>query len=248
MILKQAISSDKQNFQKHLSLRHELVNRMMDNLSFIKIQAQVILDWGCYDGFSTQSLKRYFPKSQIMAMENQHTLCQHAHKKSSWLKPFSVIQAQFAGIPLADESVDMIFAHQIFYPMPKLQVWLKECFRVLKPEGCLMFSTFGPDTFQEYAFDRPWDFSDLHDIGDELLRQGFLDPVMSRQDLKMRYAKKEVLKEALGQWDILPTSIQVKHLTYELVFAQAWRAVQKPQSPQEQTISLASIRKKLSKN
>lgn len=248
MILKQVISSDKQNFQKHLSLRHELVKRMMENFLYMKLQPQVILDWGCCDGFSTQNLKRYFPKAHIMAMENQHMFCQHTQKKSSWFKPFSVIEAQYDGIPLADESLDMIFAHLALYSMAQLKTWLQECFRVLKPNSCLMFATFGPDTFQEFANERAWDFSDLHDIGDELLRQGFLDPVISRQDLKMRYAKKEVLKEALAQWGMFPEVMDSECLSYELVFAQAWRGLQKPQSPQEQTIPLASMRKKLSKN
>ncbi len=248
MILKQGISYGKQNLQKHLSLHHELVQRMMDNLHYMKIQPQVILDWGCYDGFSTQGLKRYFSKAHVIAVEQNPMLCQLAKKKSRWLKPFLVIDATAEAFPLAHESVDMIFAHQVFYPMPQLQTWLTECFRVLKPEGCLIFSTFGPDTFKEFSSVRPWNFSDLHDIGDELLRQGFLDPVMSRQDLKMRYAQKEVLKEALAQWNIFPASIEESYLTYELVFAQAWRASQKPQSSQEQTISLASIRKKLSNN
>lgn len=248
MILKQGISLDKQNLQKHLSLRHELVHRMMDNLHYMKIQPHVVLDWASYDGFSSQALKRHFSKAHIIAAEENPIICQYAKNKSSWFNPFLVINASSEAFPLADESVDMIFSHQIFYPMPQLKTWLKECFRVLKPEGCLMFSTFGPNTFQEFADERPWNFSDMHDIGDELLRQGFLDPVMSRQDLKMRYAQKEDLKTVLAGWNMFPKLLNDQQLTYELLFAQAWRASQKPQSPQEQTISLDSIRKKLSKS
>lgn len=248
MILKQGLFPDKQKIQKHLSLHHEWINRMMDNLQYMKFQPEVILDWGCHDAYSSQALKKHFPKARLMALDSRFEWCQVAKKKSTWRKPLLVLNASFENIPLASESVDMIFAQQLYCPMPQLQIWLKECFRVLKPQGCLMFSALGPDTFKEYAAFRSCAFMDLHDIGDELLREGFLDPVMSRQDLLVRYQENNAVQETLALWQIYPSTIEVQQLTYELIFAQAWRASQKLQSPQQQTIPLAAIRKKLAKD
>ena len=62
----------------------------------------------------------------------------------------------------------------------------REFRRILKPEGLLMFSSFGPDTLRELreawrtVDDQPHviDFLDMHDLGDMLMQAGFLEPVM----------------------------------------------------------------------
>jgi malonyl-CoA O-methyltransferase len=70
-----------------------------------------------------------------------------------------------------------------------------EMARVLRPEGLLMFSTFGPDTLKELREASAADpshvhvsrFIDMHDIGDALVRAGFSAPVMDVEHFVLTY-------------------------------------------------------------
>lgn len=76
---------------------------------------------------------------------------------------------------------------------------------MLRPDGLLVFSTFGPDTLKELraAFatvDRTPHvsrFVDMHDIGDALLASGFRDPVLERDDFILTYADARTLMHEL---------------------------------------------------
>ena len=67
--------------------------------------------------------------------------------------------------------------------------------RVLKAEGMVMFSTFGPDTLKELrkAFsgvdgnNHLNRFADMHDIGDMLVHAGFSEPVMDMEYITLTY-------------------------------------------------------------
>jgi malonyl-CoA O-methyltransferase len=65
--------------------------------------------------------------------------------------------------------------------------------------GLLLFSTFGPDTLKELR--AAWqaaddgvhvhDFTDMHDLGDALVRARFADPVMDVERLTLTYSDVE---------------------------------------------------------
>ena len=66
----------------------------------------------------------------------------------------------------------------------------RELARVLRPEGLLMFSTFGPDTLRELAEAGATgvrEFADMHDLGDALVAAGFADPVMDSERIVLSY-------------------------------------------------------------
>ena len=111
-----------------------------------------------------------------------------------------------APLPLADESQAMVWSplwlHAIDDPGQQMAQWL----RVLKPEGGVFFSCFGPDTArelhgaaQEMGVAFP-DFADMHDIGDLMSKQGFSDPVMEMEKLTLTYTTPQKL---LADWSAL---------------------------------------------
>jgi malonyl-CoA O-methyltransferase len=67
--------------------------------------------------------------------------------------------------------------------------------RVLKPDGVLLFSTFGPDTLKELR--HSWTgvdhgphvhtFMDMHDVGDVMVHAGLQEPVMEREEIILTY-------------------------------------------------------------
>ncbi|MEQ9107714.1 MAG: methyltransferase domain-containing protein [Limnobacter sp.] len=109
-------------------------------------------------------------------------------------------------LPLVDASQAMVWSplwlHCVEDPGQQLAEWL----RVLKPEGGVFFSCFGPDTAKELqgvalslGEDFP-DFADMHDIGDLMGKQGFSDPVMEMEKLTLTYTTPEKL---LADWRAL---------------------------------------------
>lgn len=104
-------------------------------------------------------------------------------------------------LPLPNESQAMVWSplwlHAVADPGQCLTEWL----RVLKPEGGVFFSCFGPDTARELqglaeVMGEPLpDFADMHDLGDLMSKQGFSDPVMEMEKLTLTYSSPAKLIE-----------------------------------------------------
>jgi malonyl-CoA O-methyltransferase len=111
-----------------------------------------------------------------------------------------------ACLPLANESQAMVWSplwlHSVEDPGQQMAEW----FRVLKPEGGVFFSCFGPDTAQELQLvaqalgEHLPDFADMHDLGDLMSKQGFSDPVMEMEKLTLTYSEPRKL---LQDWRML---------------------------------------------
>jgi malonyl-CoA O-methyltransferase len=80
--------------------------------------------------------------------------------------------------------------------------------RVLRTDGLLMFSCFGPDTFKELrtAFaaadgePHTLPFVDMHDFGDMLVNAGFSTPVMDMETLTVTYSTVDKLMADVRAW------------------------------------------------
>jgi malonyl-CoA O-methyltransferase len=101
--------------------------------------------------------------------------------------------------------------------------------RVLRTDGLLMFSTFGPDTLKELRacaaqalpHFRPMPYVDMHDFGDMMVANGFATPVMDVETLVLSYpSARELLADvrALGgnprvdRWQALASGAQARSL------------------------------------
>jgi SAM-dependent methyltransferase len=72
---------------------------------------------------------------------------------------------------------------------------IEDVYASLNPKGLLLLSTLGPETLvslQKAAVEMGWQprldaLVDMHHWGDCLLKTGFLDPVMDREDIHIRF-------------------------------------------------------------
>ena len=107
-------------------------------------------------------------------------------KDRSWRSRQRYLCADAEALPVANDSVDLVFSSLTFQWCNDLDAVFAECCRVLKPNGLLLFSSLGPDTLHELraawaAVDpspRINQFIDMHDVGDALIRAGFSSPVL----------------------------------------------------------------------
>lgn len=179
-------------------LQREVGRRLDERLDLIRLVPKTILDLGCGTGEQLQSLMRRYPRARVVALDLALPMLQRARRRGRWLRRRpACLCGDMEALPLADRSIDLIHSNLAFQWAADPDRLFRECLRVLRPGGLLLFTTFGPDTLSELR--RAWsqvdrhqhvsEFIDMHDLGDALLRAGFADPVMDVERLVLTYAE-----------------------------------------------------------
>jgi malonyl-CoA O-methyltransferase len=182
-------------------LQREVCMRMLERLEYIKLQPSRILDAGSGTGWGTRRLAQRYPAAQLIALDIASGMLQTARGRSGWWQKLfgGAKQIHVCGdieaLPLAANSVEMVWSNLTVQWCNDLPAMFVELHRVLKADGLLMFSTFGPDTLKELrlAFNGVDQhnhlnrFTDMHDIGDMLVHGGFAEPVMDMEYLTLTY-------------------------------------------------------------
>ncbi len=206
-LIRQSFDAAAPHYDDVAVLQREVGQRLVERLEIIKLSPAVILDVGAGTGYISQALKKVYKGARILSLDIAPGMLQVARSKNSWINKWFGDDGFICGdaeyLPLADNSVDLIFSNLTLQWCGELDQAFSEFKRVLKPEGLLMFSSFGPDTLKELR--ESWrladvdadevnvsthvnDFIDMHDIGDALLRAGLSDPVMDVENFTLTYS------------------------------------------------------------
>ena len=201
-------------------LRREVASRMREKLELVKIQPQALLDAGCGEADDVAELQKIYPAAQAFGLDASLPMLQNGKQKQAAAKtavgrllakwtpaalrqdmgPYLVC-ADFARLPLANTSLDLIWSNMALHWHPQPDLVFAEWRRVLRTEGLLMFSCFGPESLLELrqAFAEVDDlphtlpFVDMHDFGDMLVNAGFSTPVMDMEKITLTYSSAEKL-------------------------------------------------------
>ncbi len=199
--VRRAFSRAAKNYDAAAILQREVCMRMLDKLSCIKLQPSSLVDVGSGTGWGTRQLGVRYPKADITSVDIAMGMLQLAKGTSSWWeKLFSVRRERFVcadveELPLASNSVDMVWSNLALQWCNDLPATFVELQRVLKEDGLLIFSSFGVDTLKELriafsevdGYNHVSRFVDLHDLGDMLVAAGFADPVMEMEKITLTY-------------------------------------------------------------
>ena len=186
-------------------LQHEIGQRMLDRLDYVKLQPQRILDIGCGTGVATGKLLRRYPKAEAIALDFALPMLAHARRQGRWLRRPRCVCGDLDRLPVVSHSIDLVFSNVAIQWSADPGAALAEMHRVLRPGGLLMFSSFGPDTLHELR--AAWNdadeyahvhgFVDMHDYGDMLLQAGMTDPVVDAERICLTYADVRALMRDL---------------------------------------------------
>lgn len=181
-------------------LQREVRTRMLQRLDYVRIDPDDILDAGSGTGQATRELAARYRDAQVVALDIALGMLQVAVDHHPWWQRFtSRRQFELCGdleaLPLASNSMDMIWSNLAVQWCNDLDRTFADMARVLRPDGLLTFSTFGPDTLKELREASSVDashvhvsrFLDMHDIGDALVRAGFSDPVLDVEYFVLTY-------------------------------------------------------------
>ncbi|MET0984745.1 MAG: malonyl-ACP O-methyltransferase BioC [Steroidobacteraceae bacterium] len=179
----------------------ELRQRLLERLDVVRLAPERVLDLGAGTGTGTRALKNRYPKAQVLGVDSAQRMLLQARAQRGWLRPFDLVCADAAVLPLRTAAFDLVFSHLMLPWCNSLDAVFEEIARVLRPGGLLSFSSLGPDT--AYELRRLWrnldasvhvhSFMDMHDVGDALVRAGFSDPVMDVETLTVTYPTMEHL-------------------------------------------------------
>lgn len=209
-------------------LRREIATRMHERLALVKIKPQRVLDAGCGEGADLLALQTQYPDAQVLGVDAALPMLVAARTRQAmalssmnrllakWLPSVlagqgtgnGLICADFAQLPLPMNSVDLIWSNLALHWHPQPDHVFAEWRRVLRIDGLLMFSCFGPDTFKEVrtafaAVDSApsvLPFVDMHDFGDMLVNAGFSTPVMDMETITVTYDSVDKLMTDVRAW------------------------------------------------
>jgi malonyl-CoA O-methyltransferase len=186
-------------------LQREIGQRMAERLELVKLIPERVLDAGCGTGAETALLMRRYPKSQVLALDFAEPMLVRTRKRGGWWRKPACVCGDLEALPLADDSVDLVWSNLALQWVNDLGQAFAEAMRVLKPGGLFMFTTFGPDTLKELR--AAWaavdgashvsPFMDMHDVGDRLVQARFADPVMDVEQLTLTYGDARQLMQEL---------------------------------------------------
>ena len=195
-------------------LRREIAARMRDKLELIKIKPQRVLDAGCGQGADLTQLQDNYPDSHLLGVDASFAMLASGMIKQQATKSYvgrflgtllaaslgreshlGIACADFSRLPLASNSVDLIWSNLALHWHPQPDLVFAEWRRVLRTDGVLTFSCFGPDTLLELReafstidqFPHTLPFVDMHDFGDMLVNSGLSAPVMNMEKLTLTY-------------------------------------------------------------
>jgi malonyl-CoA O-methyltransferase len=168
---------------------------LMARLQPMRVDPRIAVDLGCATGTACRPLARHFRRAHIVAIDLSRQMLERAAQKKPWLSKTTAMQADAAALPLADHSVDLVFANLLLPWFDAPSVVFNEVSRVLRQDGLFLFSTLGPDSMLELrhawrqvdAGEHVNRFADMHDIGDAAVRAGLRDPVLDVDRLTVTY-------------------------------------------------------------
>ncbi len=236
-------------------VREQLIAR----LDWIAFEPETILDLGCGTGHGAVALAKRWPKARVIALDFAPGMLEAVarHDQAGRLER---VCADALDVPLPDASVDLVFSNLLLPWCEDLDALFAEAARLLRPRGLFTFTTCGPDTLAELR--EAWKdaddqthvhpFTDMHDIGDGLVRAGLVEPVLDvsrytltypdlrslMQDLKATGARNSATDRPRGLTG--RHRLQAVERAYdrhrkdgllpascEVVFGQAWGAIEK---------------------
>ena len=203
-------------------LRREIAARMHERLALVNLTPQHVLDAGCGEGADIFVLQDRFSGAQVLGLDGSPGMLALAQERIAASRPLvsklltrwlpvvnqaaragdaGLIAGDFACLPFGPNALDMIWSNLALPWHPQPDKVFAEWRRVMRVNGLVMFSCFGPDTLKELnaAFaevdlaPHVLPFVDMHDLGDMLVNAGFSTPVMDMETITVTYDSPEKL-------------------------------------------------------
>lgn len=189
-------------YAAHDALPREVGSRLIERLEYIRLEPKRVLDVGCGSGAQLAALATRYPAARVAGVDLSEGMLRQRPgtwrerlPRWLWKQGPACAAADAAQLPFPDNAVDLVFSNLMLHWHPQPHTVFPEWKRVLRVDGLLLFSCFGPDTLKELrrACDgalphvRAMPFIDMHDFGDMMVASGLSTPVMDAEVLTLTY-------------------------------------------------------------
>ena len=220
--VRRAFSRASASYADAARLQHEIEARLLESLDYYAEgraadarTPSVVVDLGCGPGSAARAMQQRWPKARVLALDLALPMLQRQTDAGTLSRTLARVGlgartperlcADARALPLADHTVDLLFSNLCLQWVEDLPAVFAGFRRVLKPNGMLVVSTFGPDTLYELrtafaaadAVPHVSPFASIAQFGDALIAAGFRNPVLDRDDMVTRYADLPALMREL---------------------------------------------------
>ncbi len=213
----------------HDAVLREIERRLLERLDLVRLAPALIVDVGCGAGHSAAPLSARYPEAGWVGVDLSAAMltggATGARSRRRWLPwsrgPLQARALADAGcLPLPDDAADLVYSNLMLHWHPAPHTLFPEFIRVLRSDGLLLFSCFGPDTLHELRAAclqalpqaMPMPFVDMHDFGDMLVAAGFATPVMDVERLTLTYPSARALLAEVRALGRNPRDDRAPHL------------------------------------
>ncbi|MFC4767661.1 malonyl-ACP O-methyltransferase BioC [Effusibacillus consociatus] len=153
-LLQKRFSQNAKTYDQYANVQKNMAGKLMDlalgsfsAADFDQARELRILEIGCGTGFLTSQLLRHFPDASVTAVDLAPGMIEIAKQRIAEA-PVDFRVGDIEEMEL-DDTYDLIISNATFQWLNQLPCTVKRLFDVLQPQGVLLFSTFGPRTFEE---------------------------------------------------------------------------------------------------
>ena len=136
-----------QSYDSVAKLQRDVGGQLLARLGENPRAPAVVLDLGCGTGFFRPELRARYPQSTYIGLDLAHGMIEFARDHAAGDGAWVVGDAE--SLPLAGESVDLVFSSLAIQWCSRPERFLAELARVLHPGGRCIFTSLGPDTLHE---------------------------------------------------------------------------------------------------
>ena len=202
MKIKNSFSKRAQTYDSQSFIQKEVNKRLIERLDLIKHHNSKILDIGSGTGKLSQDIEEKYPGINITSMDISFEMLQ-VHKKKNYNANCVAGNAENPPFKLA--SFDTILSSLMLHWCSIDSNLFLNFSNLLKPNGLLLFSVSGPDTFKEFRKCpehvleklRFYKFLDMHHYGDFLLNVNFKDPVVDNEQITLEFSSFDHLLKSI---------------------------------------------------
>ncbi len=199
--VKQSFNRYAASYNQSAALQAEVCLRLLERLDLINTNPEWVLDMGCGTGQALRTLSSKYPKAQLLSADISYQMLCQAKQQYGFFKRKYLLNADMDKIPLACDSVDLLFSNMALHWSNDLQAVFSEMKRVGRSGGYLMFTMLGVNSLTELrqswsqidTQSRVHQFADMHDVGDLMLSAGLSQPVMDSETITLEYDRFERL-------------------------------------------------------